>query len=208
MISSEILKIPWVTTSSAVLKASTIGASLSDPVTRTSVLEARLRQLSPSGQPTPPPHRIAWDDFETGGFTGGNGWLDAWFPQGGVLIDLLGAPFEGTFHMRLEQSPASVDRSADLTDQTGVRLQFQAKVIGLEPLDTAQLLISTDGGITFESARTWVDGEDDNVYRFEDIDLALFSMTADFLIVFTTNISTNLGFLFVDDLKLIRTWSG
>ena len=187
---------------------STIGASLSEPVTRTSVLKAHLRLLSPSTQPTPPPHRIAWDDFETGDFTGGDGWLDDWFPQGGVLIDLTGDPFEGTFHMRLEQSPASVDRSADLSDQVGVRLQFQAKVIGFEPLDTAQLLISTDGGTTFTTVRTWVDGEDDNIYRFEDIDLTLFPMTADFLIAFTTNISTNLGFLFVDDLKMIRTWSG
>ena len=123
-------------------------------------------------------------------------------------MDLTGDPFEGTFHMRLEQSPASVDRSADLSDQVGVRLQFQAKVIGFEPLDTAQLLISTDGGTTFTTVRTWVDGEDDNIYRFEDIDLTLFPMTADFLIAFTTNISTNLGFLFVDDLKMIRTWSG
>ena len=180
-------------------------SSGAEDTTRDSTIRAQLRPASPAAQPTPSPATLARDDFESGDFTGGAGWLGDWATTGNVNVVSTEAPFEGTEHMRLRTTSARAEREIDLLGQSDVRIQFQYKAQAFSPGDTLVLEISVDGGSIFTPIRTWVDGEDDDTYHFEDISLSAFTLAVDTFIAFDSSMS---GDFFVDDLKIVRTWSG
>ncbi|MCH7801745.1 MAG: pilus assembly PilX N-terminal domain-containing protein, partial [Chloroflexi bacterium] len=154
----------------------------------------------PPGAPTPVD--IAADDFESGTFEGGTGWAFDWFPSGEASVATSSEPFEGSFHMRLTGPDGFVKRAVDLSTIADVRLQFWAKVDSLEFGETVTLAVSPND-IDFTVVRLWQDGEDDNLYRFEDIDLSGFATSTEFWIAFSVNASGVGDQFFVDDLKVV-----
>ena len=180
--------------------------SIVEDIVQTSTITALMRPVLPTPYPTPPPLRLAWDDFESGDFTGGSGWPDDWYASGDALVVNTQGPYEGSFHLRLRRANGYVDRALDLSGRTNVRLQFWAKADSFEPGEFAELSVSPDGAV-FMPVRTWVDGEDDDVYRFEDIDLSSFSMTSEFWVAFDAEMSGTGDLFFVDDLKVVSTWA-
>ena len=148
------------------------------------------------------PTIIAQDNLESGDFSGGSGWVSPWATQGDSSVVSSGGPYEGTYHMQLRRGNGLVERGVDLSGQTDVRLQFQAKASSFDAGETATCSVSTDG-VAFTVVRIWEDGEDDDVYRFEDIDLSSFAMTSTFEIACASNMSGPGDLFFVDDLKVI-----
>jgi hypothetical protein len=51
--------------------------------------------------------------------------------------------------------------------------------------------------------KTWVDGEDDNVYRFWDFDLSAYPLTSTFWIAFDANMSNTGDYFYVDYLWVV-----
>ena len=186
---------------------STSGAVGNTTISTADIRARRRPSPALAPQPTPPPATLAFDDFESGALAGGSGWLEAWVVQGGAQVVSNGSPYEGTNHLRLRTSPDRADRSLDLSGRANVRIQFQAKADAFNPGETVLLQVSDDFGGTFNTVRTWVDGEDDDVYRPEDINLSSFTMTNEFFIAFVSNISGG-GTFYVDDLKVVIAWSG
>jgi len=180
--------------------------SIVEDIIQTSTITALMRPVLPTPYPTPPPCRLAWDDFETGDFIGGSGWLDDWYAEGDASVINTQGPYEGSFHLQLRRATGYVDRSLDLSGRTNVRLQFWAKADSFEPGEFVELTVSPDGAV-YTPVRTWVDGEDDNVYRSEDIDLSSFSMTSEFWVAFDAEMSGTDDMFFVDDLKVVSTWA-
>ena len=149
----------------------------------------------------PDPTTIAADDFESGTFGGGTGWLFDWSVTGNTNVTSTGGPFEGTFHMSLTGSDTA-KRAVDLTGKTDVRVQFRAKADSFESGETATMSVSPNG-IDFTVLRVWEDGEDDNVYRLEDIDVASVATSSEFWIAFSANTSGVGDLFFVDDVKVV-----
>ena len=144
---------------------------------------------------------FASDDFESGGWTGGSGWLADWAPAGEASVVTSGTPYEGSYHLQLLSSTGYVERSVDLSAQSSVRLQFWAKATGWDAGEGAQLLISSDG-TDWTVAYTWVNGDDDNTYHFYDIDLSPYTLSSEFWIAFDSNASATNEYFWVDDLKI------
>jgi hypothetical protein len=149
----------------------------------------------------PDPLTIAADDFESGTFGGGAGWLFDWSVTGNANVTSTGGPFEGTFHMRLTGSDTA-KRAVDLTGKTDVRVQFRAKSDSFEPGETATMSVSPDG-VNFTVLRVWEDGEDDNVYRVEDIAVVGVATSSEFWIRFSANTSGVGDLFFIDDVKIV-----
>jgi hypothetical protein len=61
-------------------------------------------------------------------------------------------------------------REASFGTSTDIHVRFWAKVDSFEAGDSASCSVSPDDAV-YTVVRTWQDGEDDNVYRFEDIDV-------------------------------------
>ena len=144
------------------------------------------------------------DDFESGDWAGGTGWLDDWYHEGDASVTTSGTPYEGSYHLMLRSSTGYVERSVDLSGMPGASLQFQAKANSFETGEEAYCLISSNG-TDWTTVYTWVNGDDDNQYHAYDIDLSPYDLTSEFWIAFEVNLSSTWDYFYVDDLKIV--WS-
>ena len=143
---------------------------------------------------------VASDNFE-GGWSGGSGWLWGWWHEGNSAITTSGGPHGGSYHLRMTSSNAYVDRAVDLSGRTDVRLQFWAKANSFEYGESAECYIYD--GVDWHVVETWVNGDDDNVYHFHDIDLSSFNMSSQFYVCFDTDMSSAFDYLYIDDIELV-----
>jgi hypothetical protein len=143
---------------------------------------------------------IACEAFESGGWSGGVGWLWGWWYQGDSAITTSGTSHGGAYHLRLRSNTGYVDRALDLSGQSNVHLQFWAKVNSLEVPEYVELLVGPSGSMTV--ARTWTNTDDDNIYHFEDIDLSPYAMSSEFYIAFDAEMSGTGDYFYVDDMLL------
>jgi hypothetical protein len=145
---------------------------------------------------------IAADNFNSGTWTGGTGWLDGWTHSGESAIVTSGAPYEGTDHLRLRSSTGVAKRSVNLRHEISIHLIFWAKVDSFENNETATCRISSDG-TTWTTVRTWTNDDDDNEYHHYDIDLSSYQMTSQFWISFNANMLQTNDYFYVDKLEVI-----
>ncbi len=182
--------------------------SLKGIIAKSASFSVQRRPSAPTPVPTPPPLRLAWDDFESAGLTGGSGWLTNWMASGNYAVTTAGTAYQGSYHLRLRSSTGYARREVNLSGKTNVRLQFWAKANSFETGENAQLRVSSNG-TTWTTVKTWVDGEDDNVYRFWDFDLSAYPLTSTFWIAFDANMSETMfdfDYFYVDDLNIVMGW--
>ena len=144
---------------------------------------------------------IASDDFNSGGWTGGSGWLDNWTHTGYSSVTNSGTPYEGSYHLMLNAGTGHVSRSVDLSKQVSARLRFRAKVNSFEFGETATCDVSSNG-VDWTTAYTWTDADSDNAYHYYDVDLTSYSFTSQFRIAFNAHMSGTNDYFYVDKLDI------
>ncbi|MCB9882755.1 MAG: S8 family serine peptidase [Planctomycetes bacterium] len=143
--------------------------------------------------------QIAFDDIESGSGSGGTGWSDVWRGAGDVSLTTRNGANSGRWHIQMRAS-SYAQRQLDMTGVTSAKLIFWAKLRSFENGDTATVAVSTDGGATFTTLRTFVNGEDDNNYhRYE---FPLNSTSATTVVRFQGNMSARSDYYFVDDVEI------
>ena len=142
---------------------------------------------------------LATDDFESGNWTGGSGWLDDWYYEGDAAVTTEDLPHGGSYHLRLRDSTGYVARSIDLSSEAGVHLQLWAKANSFQPSATVSCLVSNDG-IDWQTVHTWTNQDDDNVYHYYDLDLTSYSLSSEFWIAFDANLANAWDYFYVDDI--------
>ena len=145
---------------------------------------------------------LATDDFESHNWGGGTGWLGSWNHSGDASIKKDDNPYQGKYHLRLQRNTGYVKRSFDPQGETNVYLTFRAKAQSFESGETADCLVSPDSE-NWTAVRTWVDGEDDNTYRYYQIDLSAYTATSRLWIAFDANMSGKGGKFYVDDISVV-----
>ena len=145
---------------------------------------------------------IAWDDFESGDFTGGDGWLDDWSYSGLADVTATGTAYEGTYHLRLRSSTGAVSRPVDLSKQVNAHLRFWAKVSSFEPANTVICRVSQDG-VDWTTIKTWTQSDSDTLYHYNDFDITSYGMTNPFYISFKSNMNSTSDSFYVDDLDIV-----
>ena len=173
---------------------------------------------TPTLTPTPTPvpvFTITEDDFEYARISGGTGyWQTDWRLAGRATItDFIsrGRPHSGKFHLSLRSGGAEAKRSADLSRETNVRLQFWAKANSFEPGNTASLLICSrdcEDEASWVVLKVWEDGEDDGIYHFYDLIIPGGMLKSKFEITFRTGIFDLQDWLFVDDIRFVSSQPG
>jgi hypothetical protein len=148
---------------------------------------------------------IATDNFESGGWTGGTGWLDGW-THSTTHSDIVtnDSPYDGTHHLRLTSADGFAKRSVDLTHQVNVHILVRVKVKNFEGNENATCSISSDN-ISWTTVHTWINdaSTDDNEYHFYDIDISSYQMTSRFWISFEANMSGTGDLFYVDKLEVV-----
>ena len=146
---------------------------------------------------------IAWDNFETGDWAGGTGWLNAWAASGGASVSTLDLPYEGSYHLRLTGNDGVITRSADTSGQVSVHLRFWAKAGSFAPGDNAVCRISPDGN-NWTEIQSWDDADSDGIYHYYDLNLTSYGLSSNFRISFSSSMDSGGAYLAVDDVKV--TW--
>ncbi|PYN90404.1 MAG: hypothetical protein DMD89_33675 [Candidatus Rokuibacteriota bacterium] len=151
---------------------------------------------------TPAPLSIAADGFESGTFSGGTGWSGPWTKSGDVSIRTnVDGPIEGKSHVRLRRNTGYLQRTLNLSGAQNVRLTFWAKVRSFEGSDKALVKVSPDG-VTFTTVKVFTSADSNNTYRYYDLDLAGFAMTANFSIAFDAEMSSTGDNWFIDNIQI------
>jgi len=164
----------------------------------------------------PPLFTITQDDFESGTTFGGSGyWETYWRLAGHAFItssfSSRGPPHGGSFQLILWASSTEARRSADLSRETSVRLQFWARADSFEPGDLAEALVCSQGceqEASWVVLKSWVDGEDDNTYRFHDLALPRAMLAKELWIKFRARMSDTDDWLYIDDVALVSPMPG
>ncbi len=134
----------------------------------------------------------AADDFESGGDSGGSGWLAGWTRTGATISSA--APYRGVYNLRLNGA-GDASRYCNLPDVNEARVQFWAAV---SVAVTATLDVSANG-VDWSNLRTWTSA--DAGYVFEDLDLSPFTESTTFGFRFSTfGVGDELD---VDDLRVV-----
>ena len=168
-------------------------------------LSESVNGISPSISVTRDEVIIASDDFESGGWAGGSGWLDDWHHEGDeTSITTKDSPYEGSYHLRMRKDNSYVKRAADLSGQSAPHLWFQAKVDKFESSDEMYCKVSPDG-INWTTVKTWTNSDDDNTYHLTDIDLSPYAMSSEFWIAFDSGMNHKNDLFYVDDLRIVST---
>ena len=168
--------------------------------------------VPPTATPVPPtatpvavplPAVAASDDWESGGFSGGTGWISSWTVLGGkdAKVTRQDSPYAGDYHLRLSGSNGYASRDVDLSGRTGDHLTFRAKVDSFEGSDSARVMVSPDG-IIWTVVKTWTFVDSDGIYKLVDIDLSSFTMTSQFFIAFEGNMSSKYDRLLIDNIEV------
>ena len=145
---------------------------------------------------------LATDNFNSGTWTGGSGWLDTWTHSGESAIINTSSPYEGAYHLRLRSNNGVAKRSINLSHQINVYLNFWAKVDSVEGSETATCRISSDG-INWTTVCTWTADDSDSTYHHRLISLAPYEMTNQFWISFNANMGSTSDYFYVDKLEVI-----
>jgi hypothetical protein len=143
------------------------------------------------------------DNFESGDWSGGTGWLSDWAHEGSAQTTRDEVSREGLYHLEMSQFDSYVNRSADLSGQSDLRLQFWARARSFEKGDEMQCLVSSDGS-DWATAKTWTNEDSDNTYHFVDIDLSPYAMSSQFWIAFDSGLGDKNDFFYVDDLRIVN----
>ncbi len=146
---------------------------------------------------------LAKDDFETGDYLGGTGWNTEWTTsENNVSVVTDFGPVEGNRHLKLSMEDAEIVRSFNVSNASNLRIQFWVKFLNFEPGESAGLSVSQNGS-DFFTIKEWKYGQDDGIYRYEDIDLSSYESTSQLWIKFFTDMNSVYDLLFIDDLKIV-----
>jgi hypothetical protein len=144
---------------------------------------------------------IALDNFESGNWVGGSGWLDGWKISndrgyGYPTTTPLDEPQEGSYHLKLRRYQW-LKRPVDLSGKSNLRLQFWAKSSITK--DSAECHVSPEG-TNWYAVKAWTN---EMGYRFVDIDLSPYKMSSEFYVRFRCDDFSS-GYLYIDDLKIVQ----
>jgi hypothetical protein len=151
--------------------------------------------------PANSPKSVAADDFESGGWAGGDGWLGDWTNTGTSGVVTSGIPHGGNYHLLLQDVDGYTVRAADLSGVSAAHLKFWAKVNDFELGDTASCLISTDG-LSWQTVATWTSSNDDNTYHLYDFDITGYGLTGEVRVAFEAGMDAADDYFYVDDISI------
>jgi hypothetical protein len=143
------------------------------------------------------------EDFESGGFSGGEGWSADWSRGGSssyTTVTTSSGPQAGTRHV-LVRANASLTRRFSLAAYDDVSLTFWAKGYSWESGDGASVQVSTNG-TSWTTVATFADGFDTNVYQQRQVSLDQWAGQGTVYLRILGQMSASTDYLYVDSIYI------
>ena len=117
---------------------------------------------------------IAYDDFETGTFSGGTGWNNAWTYSGDCVVTGLSSPI-GSYHMR-GQSGCDAVRNFDDNTYSEVFVSFYATATSLENGEYCRYYYYD--GTTYHELMSLTNGDDDGTHDYYSFNVTQYGVSS------------------------------
>jgi hypothetical protein len=149
------------------------------------------------------PAGIAYDDFDTGTWSGGiGGWTAPWMTSGDVAL-VPGGPFIDETQARLRGGTGLLRRRFRIEPDVELpRLFFASRVSSLEPGDRAVVKVRRGSEPPVVVARFTAADNDDRYYDFMDIDLTSFLPASALTLIFDAQMSAADDVWLVDEIDI------
>lgn len=148
---------------------------------------------------------LATDGFESGNLSGGSGWGGAWSTASQVDVITSDGPSEGSNHVRL-RTDGEITRTIDLSVQSSASISFEWKAKSLDNGDE-KVEFSINDGASWTVLATLPDGQDNDVYKSENIDLSSYNLSSNFQVRFRLQGSGSWDFAYVDNISVTGSGS-
>lgn len=146
---------------------------------------------------------IAQDGFESGGWNGGSGWSGSWSTSGYADVGT-NNPYEGSYRARV-RGTGQMTRYLNLSGVTDATLEFAWRATSFESGD--QVVVEVYDG-SWHTVMTVNNGQDDNVWRVQSIDLSPYAKISSFGIRFRGLMSSQYDYFLVDAVKVTGSGGG
>jgi len=137
---------------------------------------------------------LASDDFASGTWGGGSGFTSSWVRSGDTALSEGGA--------RLRRSTGDIQRTVNVAGVTGLSLSFQSAVASFESNDTAVVRVSTNGGSSWTTVKTFGQADSNSTWTPNVIDLSQFDGASTLTVRFDANMNATTDYFFVDDVTV------
>ena len=177
----------------------------------TSTRSALTRVLVADEPPLPPTYLIAWDDFETKNFIGGDGWENDWIVNGNGSASIIEDSGNQVIKIfRAENAQISnIERKLKLSGHPNPKLQVVMRLENFDSGDLVYVQVGPSGG-SFTTLTTFFKGSDVGSYQSFVWSLSSIPLVNESIVriqVHTPNIGTsNIG-VFIDQVEFISEWS-
>jgi RHS repeat-associated protein len=142
------------------------------------------------------PGASAFDDFQSGTFTGGTGWPAAWTTSGSPsVVNSSGAKYANM------DTTESIMRSVSVSG-TITRLQYRARATSLESGEFGYVEVSPDG-TTWTAMHTFDTNNDDNVWQAYEHDVSAYEDTGTLYVRFRIQGDATNDDFEVDDVSVV-----
>ena len=177
----------------------------------TSARSALTRVLVADEPPLPPTYLVAWDDFETKNFIGGDGWQNDWVVNGNGSASIIEDSGNQVIKIfRAENAQISnIERKLKLSGHPNLKLQVVMKFENFDSGDLVYVQVGPSGG-SLTNLTTFSKGNDVGSYQSFVWSLPSMPLANESIVrfqVYTPNIGTsNIG-VFIDQVEFISEWS-
>jgi len=141
---------------------------------------------------------VAYDNFNSNSFTGGEGWLAQWLTSGNASIATDYA-LEGGACAKITQT-GRIERQLDLSGILNPKLIFDSRSVYFEAGDAAYIKI--DDGSGEQIIDTITSEHSDKVYHQHVIDLSPYAQSTNFKIIFAGAMDETLDYWYLDRIRV------
>ena len=143
---------------------------------------------------------IAYDNFNSNSWSGGQGWVGDWLISGSV-IGLDGVyPLEGGYCAKITKS-GRMQRHVDITEVINPKLVFNSRSVYFETGDVAYVKI--DDGNSITTVLTITPDHCDKVYHQHIIDLSSFARSSTLTVIFEGAMNETLDYWYIDRVRIL-----
>ena len=143
---------------------------------------------------------IAYDNFNSNSFTGGQGWLGNWITSGSVIGLDSAYALEGGYCVKITKT-GRMERQLDISGVINPKLVFDSRSVYFEPGDVAYVKI--DDGSSVTTVLTITPDHCDKVYHQQLIDLSAYTGASTIKVIFVGAMNETLDYWYIDRVRIL-----
>ncbi|MCP4050211.1 MAG: hypothetical protein GY730_05850 [bacterium] len=128
---------------------------------------------------------VAGDNFESGNYSGGSGFVNNWLRNGFTTVKKTDG-HSGSYFLIVQGKNTIIKRQVDLAGYSTMKMRFFRRVVSFEASHNDRLYfeVSDNGGTDWHTIATYTESDETSKFVYEEHDLSDYTLGSDFFIRF------------------------